>query len=727
MNASSTALESELRVSPKPVIAAIVAFGAMLQIIGEGSPAWARIWSFALLIFAVAVVAWLLDSWKTSIGRWFLVSGLVLLVWFITRWFDAPAALAVMAIPVALAASLISISASTAMATGVSLLLLSLPRETVAQAGSTEMGLAHATMWAMVGVMYIVYRPVRELAVWSGDYLERAQGVLKEVRDHQGEFHQALDDLAFANRQLTLANEKLAAMRLVAEQAQKAKTAFLAKVSHEFRTPLNMIIGLTDLMVESPEVLGGGIPPKILRHLKTVHRNSEHLASMVDDVLDLSQAEAGRLALHRERVSLSGVVDKALAVVRPLVSKKGLNLRVDTPKDMPDVYCDRTRMSQVILNLVSNAARFTESGGITIRMQTKDRRVVVGVSDTGPGISPEDAERIFEPFCQGTIGLSRDRGGTGLGLTISKQFVEMHGGRMWLESELGVGSTFFFSLPTSPPVRPVAGAERWIVDGWQERATRADVPGVQLDRRLIVCDDSGVVHECLTRHCDDVEFIDTRDLAQTTRELEESPAHAVIVNATVASDLWPLVEQARQRIPDTPIIGCCCPPRIEHAFADSLQGYLTKPVTRADLDKGIRDVGRPVKRVLAVDDDVEALELLTLNLRACDSTLQVATATNGQEALEELRKHPPDLLLLDIVMPGMDGWELLAMKRLDAAIRDVPVIALSGQDPRERPVTTGMLVATMGNGLSVSQLLRCSREIPGLLLRPDQEPGPMPG
>ena len=719
MNASSTAFKSELRISPKPVIGAIVAFSAILQLIGEGSSAWARIWSFALLIFAISVIAWLLDNWKTSVGRWFLVTGLLLLVWFFTIWFDAPAALVVMAVPVALSASLISTAASTATAAGVSLLLLLLPKQAVAQAGTVEMGLALAAMWAMVGVMYIVYRRVRELALWSGDYLKRAQGMLKEVRDHQGEFHQALDDLEFANRQLTLANEKFAAMRLVAEEAQKAKTAFLAKVSHEFRTPLNMIIGLTDLMVESPEVLGGGIPPKIFRHLKTVHRNSEHLASMVDDVLDLSQAEAGRLALHRERVNLSGVVDKALAVVRPLVSKKGLSLRVDTPEDMPDVYCDRTRMSQVILNLVSNAARLTESGGITICIQTEDHRVTVSVSDTGPGISPEDAERIFEPFCQGTTGLWRDRGGTGLGLTISRQFVEMHGGRMWLESVLGVGSTFFFSLPTSPAVRTVAGAERWIVDGWLERTTRADTPSVQLDRRFIVCDDSGVVHECLTRHCDDVEFIDTRDLAQTTRELEESPAHAVIVNATVASDLWPLVEQARQRIPDTPIIGCCCPPRIEHAFADSLQGYLIKPVTRADLDRGIRDVGKPVKRVLAVDDDVEALELLTLNLRACDSTLQVATATNGQEALEELRKQPPDLLLLDIIMPGMDGWELLAIKRQDAAIRDVPVIALSGQDPRERPVTTGMLVATMGNGLSVSQLLRCSREIPGLLLRPD--------
>lgn len=723
MNASSTTLKSELRVSPKPVIATIVAFGAMLQIIGEGSPAWARIWDFALLIFAISAIAWLLDRWKTSIGRWFLVTGLVLLVWFITSWFDAPAALVVMAIPTALAASLIGTAASTATAAGVSLLLVLLPREAVAQADTIEMGLALGAMWAMVGVMYIAYRPVRELALWSGDYLERAQSVLKEVRDHQGEFNQVLDDLAFANRQLTLANEKLAAMRLVAEEAQKAKTAFLAKVSHEFRTPLNMIIGLTDLMVESPEVLGSDIPPKIFRHLKTVHRNSEHLASMIDDVLDLSQAEAGHLALHRERVDLSGIVDKALAVVRPLVSKKGLNLRVATPEDLPDVYCDRTRISQVILNLVSNAARFTESGGITICTEAEDHRVIVSVSDTGPGISPEDADRIFEPFCQGTTGLWRGKGGTGLGLTISKQFVEMHDGSMWLESELGVGSTFFFSLPTSPAVRTVAGAERWIVDGWMERTTRADVPAAQLDRRLIVCDDSGVVHECLTRHCDDVEFVDTRDLAQTTQELEESPAHAVIVNATVASDLWPLVEQARQRIPDTPIIGCCCPPRIEHAFADSLQGYLTKPVTRADLQEGIRDVGKPVKRVLVVDDDVDALELLTLNLRACDSTLQIATATNGQEALEKLRKHLPDLLLLDIVMPGMDGWQLLAIKRQDAAIRDVPVIALSGQDPREGPVTTGMLVATMGKGLSVSQLLRCSREIPGLLLRPDQEPG----
>ncbi len=183
-----------------------------------------------------------------------------------------------------------------------------------------------------------------------------------------------------------------------------------------------------------------------------MRRNCEHLASMINDVLDLSQIEAGRLALHKEWVDWHEVIERALVIVRPLLAKKGIALHLSIPDDLPRIYCDRTRIRQVILNLLSNATRFTDEGSITVTVRAESQYVVISVCDTGPGISAEDASRIFEPFQQGSFQQRRDQGGSGLGLSISKQFVELHGGRMWLQSEPGRGSTFSFRIPTSSPV-----------------------------------------------------------------------------------------------------------------------------------------------------------------------------------------------------------------------------------------------------------------------------------
>jgi len=573
----------------------------------------------------------------------------------------------------------------------------------------------------MLGVMVAVYRPVRHIARWSWEYYQRAQGLLEEARDRRAVLEQALDDLAHANRQLALAGERLAALRLVAEEAEKAKAAFVTKVSHEFRTPLNMIIGLVGLMVESPEVYGQEIPPAVSEDLRIVRRNCEHLASMVNDVLALSQAEAGRLALHRERVDLAEVIDGALVVVRPLVDKKGLSLQVSVSETLPQVYCDRTRIRQVILNLTSNAARFTEEGGITMCVAERDQHVVVSVTDTGPGILPEDADRIFEPFCQGTSRLWRDKGGSGLGLSISKQFVELHGGRIWLESEPDVGTTFSFELPVSPPMAHVARPghqirEDWV---WVARASRADLPSSLSKPRVVICDETGDLYPAFTRYTDEIEFVDTRDLAQVTQEVRECPAHAVVLNAVSPHDLWPLAERARLGTPDTPIIGCSVPPQVERALQAGAAGYLVKPVTRADLQEVIRAVDRPVRRVLVVDDDLEVLQLFTRMLCACDETLEVATASSGEQALDMLRSAPPDLVLLDIIMPETDGWRVLEIKRQDEVIRDIPVVLVSAQDPREQPPASQALLVTMDEGLPLTKLLRCSLEISALLLQPD--------
>jgi signal transduction histidine kinase/CheY-like chemotaxis protein len=580
----------------------------------------------------------------------------------------------------------------------------------------------------MLGLMVAVYQPTRQITRWSWEHFQQAQSLLEEARDRKAELEHALAELMHANRQLDLLNEKLAGMRLIAEEAQKAKTAFVAKVSHEFRTPLNMIIGLTDLLAETPEVYDEELPPPLLEDLKIVQRNCEHLSSMVNDVLDLSQAEAGHMALHREWVDLTEAVASAMAVVSPLLEKKGLDLQAIIPDDLPKVYCDRTRIRQVILNLVSNAARFTEEGGITIHVAQEAQYVVVSVADTGPGISPEDADRIFEPFCQGSSTLWRDKGGSGLGLSISKQFVELHGGRIWLKSEPGMGSTFSFKLPVFPATALVVGPEHRIGEDWvwTERTSRPDPPRLPLKERVVIYDETGGLYPWLTHYSDEVEFVETGNLAQTVQELRRCPAHAVILNTPSPDTLWPMAERASLEMPDTPVIGCSLLPQIERALKAGATDYLIKPVKRTNLEEAIQAVGKPVKRVLVVDDEPDVLQLLARMLSVCDNKLEVATASNGEQALEELRDRAPDLILLDIMMPDMDGWQVLELKNRDEATKDIPVVIISAQDPAELPTTSKMLLATIGGGLPVNQLLRCSLELSALLLKHGGEPAPTP-
>jgi CheY-like chemotaxis protein/anti-sigma regulatory factor (Ser/Thr protein kinase) len=480
-------------------------------------------------------------------------------------------------------------------------------------------------------------------------------------------------------------------------------------------------------MAENPETYAEEFPPDLWRDLKIVYRNCEHLSSLIDDVLDLSQAEAGGVVLHRGQVDLAEVIDSAVAIVHPLIEKKHLTLRVAIQDDLPKVNCDRTRIRQVVLNLMSNAARFTKRGEITVRAEKRERYVVVCVSDTGPGISPEDASRIFEPFYQATSDLPTDMKGSGLGLSISKQFIDLHDGRLWLESEVGVGSSFFFELPISAPTKPVVRPDRRIREDWEWREqafkTSRTVSAEELVKPcIVICDETGDLHPRLSHHANEIEFIDTRDLAEATRELQQCLAHALMLNAVTPDGLLPLVEAVRQEIPETPIIGCSVPQATDRAVKAGALGQLVKPVMRGDLEEALQAAGAPVRRVLVVDDDPQVLTLLTRLLHLCDPALEVVAASSGEEALDVACSKTPDLMLLDIVMPGMDGWRVLELMKQDEGIRDVPVFLVSAQDLVDQPPPSRYLVVAMGEGISVDQLLRCSLGISTVLWKPVQEP-----
>lgn len=724
--------QTNFHTSPKLVVIGLMVLSTILIIVGDvrfETSERLRVLNFALLIYAAGGAAWLLEDWRAWLGRWFILATLVVILTLGVRWLGVSEFLSLMPLPVVLAVALLGFGAATATAVGETILLFWLWQEAGPGLSSASVLMPLVSVWGTLGAMLLTFQPLHEVARWSWRHFQQTQTLLEEARDRKIELKQALEALAQANRDLALVNEKLSATRRIAEEARQAKAAFVAKVSHEFRTPLNMIIGLIDSLTETPEVYEQEIPPVLLKDLEIVYRNSNHLASMINDVLDLSQAETGKLQLRQEWGSLEIDINSVLTVVRPLLEKKQLDLHLDLPADLPQAYYDRTRIRQVILNLVSNAARYTNSGGITVQAGHEGRYLIVSINDTGPGIPPQDAERIFEPFYQSVNGAWRDQGGSGLGLSISRQLIELHGGQIWLDSQLGAGSTFSFKLPISPASPPEAGPEGLVSEDWvwQERTLWPNLPALPYKQRLVLCDETGTLPAVFSRYAPEVEFVNTRSLAETDRVLQQSPVHAVIINTASAPKLAGLVEQARQTIPDTPLIGCVLPPQIEYALEAGAIDYLIKPVRQAHLKAALQALDKSLKRVLVVDDNPDIQQLFTRMLSSYDKDLEIVTAATGQDCLAMLRSRPPDLVLLDVIMPDLDGWQVLEQQQQDETLRDIPVIMVSGEDLLTQPLSSPVTMVTMGAGLTVNQLLQCALELSDLLLKTGSAPDRAPG
>ncbi|MBX9824149.1 MAG: GAF domain-containing protein [Xanthobacteraceae bacterium] len=287
-------------------------------------------------------------------------------------------------------------------------------------------------------------------------------GALVVRRREPGEFPQSTIDLleTFAD-QSVVAIQNANLFHEIEEKgkqlaiASQHKSQFLANMSHELRTPLNAILGYTELILDS---IYGDVPEKAQGVLKRVESNGRHLLGLINDVLDLSKIEAGQLMLSLNDYSMKDVLYSVFSAVEPLATEKKLNFKVDAPGELPKGHGDERRLTQVILNLVGNAIKFTDQGGVIIRATASNGTFTVAVKDTGPGISKADQGKIFEEFQQADNSATKKKGGTGLGLSISRRIVEMHGGKLWVESEIGQGSVFQFSLPVEVQVQAQAKA-----------------------------------------------------------------------------------------------------------------------------------------------------------------------------------------------------------------------------------------------------------------------------
>lgn len=703
---ATTSWDTEYRQELKPVFTMILLLigtaGVLLALTGEWlfGDAWHQAMQLALYCWALAGAGLLLMRWNDGASRWFTVGASTLLVFLAAQALQDPVILTWLALTNLLAVIFLSTRAGIAFAalqTGLLAVSGQLPANHVA------VGLIWATL-AAAGLLVYALRSVFE---WSMDHFRHADEVLREVRGRQQEVNQLVADLSRANQQLAQMNRLAQSLRQAADEALVAKERFVSNVSHELRTPLNMIIGFSETMLESPTLYGARVPPALLADLSVIRRNAEHLSSLVDDVLDLNQSELGEMTLSREHTRYAEIVDTALTAVRPLFASKELYLLAEVEDNLPLVYCDPLRIREVLMNLLSNAGRFTEKGGVSVRVWREEGQLYTAVADTGLGIADDKMQNLFQPFYQVDSSLRRRFGGTGLGLSISKRFIELHAGKIWVESKEGKGTTFFFRIPCAPLADAPASALQKIVPAWEfhERIGAGVRPAAPLRPRYVVLDATRTLQRLVKLADEGADMYNAANLEMALSELQRTPAQALLANtADVPATLAEL--EANPQLPaGTPVLLCTLAAGEAPAESPGVHRRLVKPVARPALLDAVQALGVKGGTVLIVDDEPDALQLFARMLTSTGEPYRILQARDGREALAILQSVQPDLILLDLVMPNLDGFQLLQIKGADAALRDIPVIVLSAQDATRQPIIAGALAFTRGGGFSAGHML----------------------
>lgn len=565
-------------------------------------------------------------------------------------------------------------------------------------------------VWAIAILFLLTTRPVFVALDWAwSSYLDGLH-TAEQLRDRQAELGRLSKSLQETCIRLENLNQELERARLAAEEARQLKNEFVAAVSHELRTPLNLIIGFSEMMVLSPDdSYGEPLPIGYRTDVEAIYRSACHISNLIDDILDLSQIDTHRMALHKEMASLTSLVDGVIAGVASLFRDKSLQLDVELPEDLPSLYVDPTRVRQVLINLLANAARCTDRGGVTVSAARRGNEVVVAVTDTGVGMAPEDVPRAFETFRQ--VGEQRGRrAGHGLGLAVSKRFVEMHGGAMWAESRLGEGTSFYLSLPLHQAVVIPDDAPPW--EAWMG-AQRANK-----ENAILALDEEGRGSRILERYLEGYQVVRAADVAEAQQLVAGGSIRAVVLTSGYRQ---PDVRSGRPSLPHFDgIPTIVCPFQMSRTEADELQvaDYLVKPVSSAQLRAALRRLGREVRSVLVVDDDPHIVRLLGRMVRSIRRSCRVWEASDGRAGLQLLRTRQPDVVLLDLLMPGVDGYGFLEAMQGDTSLGKTPVIVISAQGrEREAIVATSMSVLRSG-GFTIGEATRCLKATLDVLLAP---------
>ncbi|HCE16874.1 MAG TPA: ATPase [Anaerolinea thermolimosa] len=517
---------------------------------------------------------------------------------------------------------------------------------------------------------------------------EKTEGFVAYEGSNLEQFGLVNGQLMAAIKSIRLYQEALASRR-EAEEANRLKSRFLSMVSHELRTPLNLISGLSNMLLRERETHQNGTARVNWEDLERIYISAQHLDGLIRDVIELSSLDVGTIRLSCEPLDLREVLDSVAVIGKQLARDKGLAWSAEYPRHLPWVLGDRTRLRQIILNLITNAVKFTQQGYVLLTAFVEDHQVTVAISDTGLGIPPEEQEVIFDEFRQSSRTTARGFGGFGLGLSICRRLVEMHGGKLAVCStgKEGEGSTFYFTLP--------------VID----RPVPVEEPGNVLEdrQRVLILVEEWEAGEVLRGHLSNAGFEVNLQMAEDEKSwrdwIYQAPPEAVILDRGLASKWgWDILKHLKEKpaTADVPVFFYALEDGGEGAGALLELNYMTKPVDAAlltealmslDIQSGLTGQEQPQgKTVLIVDDDPGILDLHRRIVEAQSSDNRVLLASSGREALERVKQECPDLILLDLMMPEMDGFAVLDALRASEASRNIPVVVVTGQALTEEDI-----------------------------------------
>jgi signal transduction histidine kinase/CheY-like chemotaxis protein len=501
---------------------------------------------------------------------------------------------------------------------------------------------------------------------------------LKKAEENLTKYRDQLEILVEKRTaELNEVNNELLKANLSLEEASKLKSQFLANMSHELRSPLNSIIGFSGIMIQG---LAGELNEEQKKQLGMVYESAKHLLGLINDILDLSKIEAGKIKIYNEDMNIPALIDIVDKMMAPLATEKGLKLRCEISENTPEIiHNDRNRIKQVLINLLSNSVKFTVSGEIILSCKvTVDKRSVqFTVADSGIGIPADKQQTVFEEFTQIETLNNSKPSGTGLGLAISRKMVKMMAGEIWLESQFGIGTEFHFTIPVNK-------AEEGLSEFSEYSEKKIEIDA---SRKLILTiDDEEQSQKILDVYLSEAgyQIIQAYNYNEAIEFSTKYQPFAITLDIVMPGrDGWEIMEELK-RNPGTRHIPIICISMLDNRNLSISMGaveYLVKPVNSKRLLRELEQLKKqyPIKNILIIDDNPADL-LLVQEYLAQSNEFNVVSAQNGKSGIEKIEQRKPDLIILDLMMPEMDGFEVITHLKAEEETKDIPVIIVSAKE-----------------------------------------------